>query len=469
MLNQGSFTRDEWNHLLRLFNMMSFSKFSCCHFSNFLCDPIGRQSAMSKREREAAPKPMIPAKARPINLVSHSPLSATENPPQDLRYPVNPVNVDERQGSQTRTRKLVRINQSPEVQDSHVRRQENAPKFRFLETGRREESSHSDKYKETCTGSEHKSKVSEHEVHKPPIHEEGLLEFAKRSWELEQGTQHLHLKHQRPIVLIWRMFMSSSMKATLDLGPNLFANLEIYKKKNFEEIQSLFSITQKLTLEHSEEIPNMHMIWRAHLPLGRDRLCLMMVIQWTKAKVRVYSDSVLCLEKMWVNKEAITRWESQVEEFRLLGIVGELIELGWNILSGFSSLQFFQKIQNDLRERNHWTGEIHRPDHLHVNVQRHRLDKKRKRRNLCFEFRKSQGIREEILAGTLDVPRSWKRCGIELSLIAPVGKWDHVATQMVERFEDTGHPVLKSISALSCGILNRKNNRDTIHFHAGCF
>ena len=37
---------------------------------------------------------------------------------------------------------------------------------------------------------------------------------------------------------------------------------------------------------------------------------------------------------------------------------------------------------------------------------------------------------------------------------------------MVERFKDTGHPVLKSIRALSRGILRKKNGRDTIHFNA---
>ena len=46
------------------------------------------------------------------------------------------------------------------------------------------------------------------------------------------------------------------------------------------------------------------------------------------------------------------------------------------------------------------------------------------------------------------------------------GKWDATATQMVERFKDTRHPVFKSISALSRGILKKKNNRDTIHFNA---
>ena len=35
--------------------------------------------------------------------------------------------------------------------------------------------------------------------------------------------------------------------------------------------------------------------------------------------------------------------------------------------------------------------------------------RKRKRRELYFKFRKSQDVREEILAGTLDVPRPWRR------------------------------------------------------------
>ena len=116
MLTKASFTRDEWNHLLCLFNIMSFSMFSYSHLSNFLSDPVGKQSAMSKRGQEATssegspmakPKPMVPAKARPVNL-SRSPWSARENPPQDLGYLVNPGNVDQRQGSQTSRRRLVR-------------------------------------------------------------------------------------------------------------------------------------------------------------------------------------------------------------------------------------------------------------------------------------------------------------------------------------------------------------------------
>ena len=52
-----------------------------------------------------------------------------------------------------------------------------------------------------------------------------------------------------------------------------------------------------------------------------------------------------------------------------------------------------------------------------------------------------------------------KSCTIE-------GKWDSTAPQMVERFKETCHPVIKSISALSRGILKRKNDRDTTHSNA---
>ena len=74
MLTKGSFSRDEWNHLLRLFNIMSFSIFSCSHFSDFLSDDqVGKQSAMSKRGRKTTSNEGAPiAKARPC-LVARDP------------------------------------------------------------------------------------------------------------------------------------------------------------------------------------------------------------------------------------------------------------------------------------------------------------------------------------------------------------------------------------------------------------
>ena len=59
------------------------------------------------------------------------------------------------------------------------------------------------------------------------------------------------------------------------------------------------------------------------------------------------------------SKEAIKRWEGQVEEFKmnpsykeLLGIDGEATEFQWNIFPGFSSLQSLQEIQQDLKRKS---------------------------------------------------------------------------------------------------------------------
>ena len=58
----------------------------------------------------------------------------------------------------------------------------------------------------------------------------------------------------------------------------------------------------------------------------------------------------------------------------------------------------------------HWTWTFWRTDHLHVNVQWHRLDNERKFRKVYLEFRRSHELREEIVARTLVIPRPrwWK-------------------------------------------------------------
>ena len=80
--------------------------FSCCHFSDFLSDPIGSESRApcQKRGQEATssegppmvkPKPTIPAKARPLSLVARNPRSE-KNSSQNVVYLVKPGIADER-------------------------------------------------------------------------------------------------------------------------------------------------------------------------------------------------------------------------------------------------------------------------------------------------------------------------------------------------------------------------------------
>ena len=346
LLTKESFPRDEWNHLLRLFNKMSFSIFSCSHFNNFLSDPIGKQSAMSKRGQEATssegspmakPKPIVPAKARPVNLVLCSPWSARDNPPQNLGYPFNLGNVDEGQGSHTSTRRLVRTTQNPEVERSQVGRQENAQNSDSWKQGDQEnlrtQPVQRDLYGQRLqVQSFQNMKYTNHQYMTKIFH------FLQKKFGITAGYSTFSMKALKTNVLIWGSFMSSSMTAAIHLGSDYLQNLEVFKHANFEEIQSLFNVTQKLILEHSEEIQNVHTIESTSPSSTRSTLSHDQVIQWTEAKVRVHSDSVLCLVKMRAHKDATTRCEGQVEESKmsasyreLLGIDGEAIESEWNI------------------------------------------------------------------------------------------------------------------------------------------
>ena len=50
--------------------------------------------------------------------------------------------------------------------------------------------------------------------------------------------------------------MSTTTEAAIHLGPNYVEILEVFRNINFEELQNLFEITQKLLLDLRTEILN---------------------------------------------------------------------------------------------------------------------------------------------------------------------------------------------------------------------
>ena len=91
-MTKGNFTRDEWNHLLRLFNVMIFSVFSCRLFKSIIKSKI-----MSKRPHEGKlreedrvvveSKPMMSSVLKSVNRcirVQIVPATGTKTPSQAL-------------------------------------------------------------------------------------------------------------------------------------------------------------------------------------------------------------------------------------------------------------------------------------------------------------------------------------------------------------------------------------------------
>ena len=96
MLTKNHFTRDEWNHLLRLVNIMSFSMFSCGHYS-----PTNNFISMSKRliqdgkpgeEERAVPKskPMWSVMSK---FVDRSPIALGSSESRSLELSKHKVQI----------------------------------------------------------------------------------------------------------------------------------------------------------------------------------------------------------------------------------------------------------------------------------------------------------------------------------------------------------------------------------------
>ena len=111
--------------------------------------------------------------------------------------------------------------------------------------------------------------------------------------------------------MIWGMFMSSTLEASVFMGKNYSDNLHSIKNtgKNLT-LKQMFEISEKLILEQSDEIFGVSQIswenspWK-QLSLVNDEE----VISLSHAKVYVFSDSVLCLGKVNQNPTSNTAWE----------------------------------------------------------------------------------------------------------------------------------------------------------------
>ena len=203
-----------------------------------------------------------------------------------------------------------------------------------------------------------------------------IFQFLQKRWGLSASDASFSMQAYKTKVLIWRMFMSSSMKAAIHLGPNYLTDSEICKNTKLEEIESLSNITQ-LVMEHSEEILNEKCMEYSSPSWARSVLPHDHAIKWAKTIVCVCADSVLCVGQMRDSPEAIERWRGHVEGLRLyssyqetVGIDGEAIEFEWTFFPRiFSSLSILEEIQQVLGEAEDPARGVHRPGHLYVNVQ----------------------------------------------------------------------------------------------------
>ena len=139
--------------------------------------------------------------------------------------------------------------------------------------------------------------------------------------------------------VIWRMFMSSTLQASVFMAKNYSDNWHSIKNTEDLTMKQMFDISEKLIVGQSDEIVGVTPInwedspWRQLSLVGDEQ-----VISLLHAKVYVFSDSVLCFGKMNENPQSNFAWEDRLTWFKsssvcraLDRIDGEPMEFEWNI------------------------------------------------------------------------------------------------------------------------------------------
>ena len=118
--------------------------------------------------------------------------------------------------------------------------------------------------------------------------------------------------------LIWEMFMSLTLEASIFMGKEYSETLRSIKNTgNNLTMKQMFDISEKLIVGQSDEIYGVTPInwedssWKQLSLVGDEE-----IISLSHAKVHVFSDSVLCLGKMHQNPQSNTVREDKLTWFK---------------------------------------------------------------------------------------------------------------------------------------------------------
>ena len=226
-------------------------------------------------------------------------------------------------------------------------------------------------------------------------------------------------------------------------------------------LKKMFDITLKLVSEQ-EEINNVDKIywgknsWKQLSLIGDET-----VINLQRAKVYVFSDSVLCLGRIHQHPDSNEAWKTRIEwittdkSYRDYdGINGEPTEFEWNIFPGFTTLQLCGKV-NDLLSYLRETPETFTRRILFVSMFN----------DISCD---RTGNKEECVANAKVVTILARRFGIgQWSFIGPQGIWDPIADDMLLEFAENGHPIFRATTPFSRGNLKSIGHGElSIHFTA---
>ena len=275
--------------------------------------------------------------------------------------------------------------------------------------------------------------------------------------------------------MIWEMFMAVPMESAVFIGKNYLNNCQSIVNTTDLTLKQMFDISTRLVSEQ-DEISGLETIgwekhsWKYLSLIGDER-----IINLQRTKVYVFSDSVLCLGKIFENPESNDAWEQRLgwikssQNYRNFDrIDGEPREFEWNIFTGFNTLQFSEEVISLLYRLGatpeNFTGRI-----LFMSMFN----------DISCGTKDNE---EECLANARLVSLYARRFGkgqwsfigpgsekkwYSINEDSPQGIWDKIAEMMLLEFAESGCPIFRATTPLSIGHLKSKGRGNlSIHYAA---
>ena len=160
-----------------------------------------------------------------------------------------PGNVDERKEVERASRQLVLHDSNSKIRYSQASRQENVPQTTRKLLLKDQNLTQSDERKYSNSTSSRKLASSpELKITECTNHQDmsKIFQCLRKKLGMSAMNATFSMEAYKTNVLIWRMFVTSSMKAAIHLGPDYMSNSEICKNTKFEDTESVFDITHQL-------------------------------------------------------------------------------------------------------------------------------------------------------------------------------------------------------------------------------
>ena len=184
--------------------------------------------------------------------------------------------------------------------------------------------------------------------------------------------------------MIWGMFMTVTMESTVSMGKNYQNNCHSIMNTTDLTLNQMFDISTKLVSEQ-DEISGLETIaWEGHSSRYLSLIDDERIIGLQRTKVYVFSESVLCLGKIFESPESNDAWEQRLGWINLLQITDTLTESKvnqWNssgiFFPAFNTLQLSDEVKKFNVQIGRNTRTFHKKNSIYVDVQRHFLKNKR--------------------------------------------------------------------------------------------